>query len=70
MLDDGAVDAEFVLRRLVFRCRLRDQGLEDGVDDVVVPALRRGVLVGCRGGERGVAGVVADLAEARCGDGL
>jgi hypothetical protein len=72
-LDDGAVDAEFVL----CWCSLgrggggfRNEGLEDAVDDAGVPLLGAGVVVVAGGGEGSVAGVVADLAEARGWDGL
>lgn len=45
MLNDGAVDAEFVFCLRIGGCGFRDQGLEDGVDDAVVPALRGGVVI-------------------------
>ena len=69
MLDDGAVDREFVLRRAPTPVRRRgfgNQGFEDGVYDTVVPVLSLAVVVGCGGCEGGVAGVVADLSQACC----
>ena len=47
-----------------------DEGLQDGVDDGVVPGGGAVVLVGCCGGEGGGAGVCGDLGEAGCVDGL
>lgn len=60
MLDNGGVDNEFVLGRGGFG--LGDEGLQDVVDDGVVPRLRSGVLVDGRGAYGGIACVVADLA--------
>lgn len=47
-----------------------DERFQDVVDDGVVPGLRLAVLVDGGGGDGGVAGVVADLAEAGGWDGL
>jgi hypothetical protein len=47
-----------------------DEGLQDAVDDGVVPGGGAVVLVGCCGGEGGGAGVCGDLGEAGCVDGL
>lgn len=70
MLDYGGVDDELVLGRAAGGLGLGDEGFEDGIDNVVVPGLRGGVLVDAGGADGGVACVVADLAEAGCGDGL
>ena len=47
-----------------------DEGLQDAVDDGVVPGGGAVVLVGCCGGEGGGADVCGDLGEAGCVDGL
>ena len=47
-----------------------DEGLQDAVDDGVVPGGGAVVLVGCCGGEGGGAGVCGDLGEAGCVEGL
>ena len=47
-----------------------DEGLQDCVDDGVVPGGGAVVLVGCCGGEGGGAGVCGDLGEAGGVDGL
>lgn len=47
-----------------------DEGLQDAVDDGVVPGGGAVVLVGCCGGESRGAGVCGDLGEAGCVDGL
>jgi hypothetical protein len=80
MLDDGRVHREFVssfvgvlfLRfEAVGRRRgFGDQGLQDCVDYGVVPGGGLVVLVGCGGGEGGVAGAGGDFCEAGGGDGL
>lgn len=62
VLDDGAVDGEFVARGGGVRAGgFGDEGFEDRVDDGVVPGFGRGVGVGGCGREGGVAGVGADL---------
>jgi hypothetical protein len=71
VLDDGGVDDEFVSRRRVLGFGgFGDEGLQDGADDGVVPALGLRVLVVCGAADGGGAGVGADLAQARCGNGL
>ena len=82
MLDDGAVDGEFVLvgvgggvavslgAAAAAFGRFGNQRLQDLLDDAVVPGGGGVVLVGGRGGEGAGAGVGGNLAEARGGDGL
>jgi hypothetical protein len=53
-----------VLLRLVGGGGFGDEGLEDRVDDGVVPGTV--VVVGCCGAEGGGAGVCGDLGEAGC----
>lgn len=59
MLHNGTINRKLVFRRLVVigRRRLRQQLLEYGIDDVGVPGLRAGVVVGGCGLEGGVAGL-------------
>lgn len=77
VLDDGAVDGELVaaavdggVRGLVRGGGFRDEGLQDGVDDGVVPGGGAVVLVGGCGREGGGAGVCGDLGEASGVEGL
>lgn len=69
MLNNRRVDHEFILRRLIPIAALRDQRPQDGIDDVLIPGLRLGVLVDRGARDGGVAGVGADLAETGYGDG-
>lgn len=82
MLNDRAVHSELVAAAIcccggggaVFGVLLRfvggggfgDEGLEDRVDDGVVPGCGAVVVVGCCGAEGGGAGVCGDLGEAGC----
>lgn len=69
-VDDGTVDGESK-RRLgsAGRCCVGDEGLQDVVDDGLVPVLGLGVVVGCSVSERCVACLGDDLFEPllRCG---
>jgi hypothetical protein len=56
----------WVLLRLVRGGGFGDDGLEDRVDDGVVPGCGAVVVVGCCGAEGGGAGVCGDLGEAGC----
>lgn len=69
MLNDGSVDNELELWRLVAGAALRNEGAQDGVDNVLVPCLRLGVLIHGGGGDGSVACVGADLTETSSGDG-
>ena len=81
MLDNRTVDRELVpaLTRALFLQRLERvgrgrgfgyEGLQDGVDDGIVPGGGGFVLVACGGREGGGAGGGGDLREAGGGDGL
>lgn len=70
MLNDSAVYSELVLGGRICGTRFRDQSFENGVDDVVVPCLGRGVVVGGCSGQGRVASIVTDLTETCGGNGL